>query len=141
MSKSIKTILDTNPDLRVSFKELPIFGGVSNFAAKAALASHKQNKYLTFHEALMAVKAPLTEEKILSTAKMAGLNVEQLQKDMGDSQVAQAIEENIAMATALGLTGTPAFFISPKNITADKINFIPGAVDTEKLQQAISHAK
>ena len=45
-----------DPKLRLVFKEFPILGPGSTFAAKAALAAHKQGKYLAFHHALMKVR-------------------------------------------------------------------------------------
>jgi protein-disulfide isomerase len=46
--------------VRVVFKELPIFGGISETASLAALAAGKQGKYTEFHMALMAIKTIMT---------------------------------------------------------------------------------
>jgi protein-disulfide isomerase len=40
-----------DPKLRIVYKEFPILGPASVFAAKAALAAHKQGKYFAFHQA------------------------------------------------------------------------------------------
>src|SRR3546814_2397253 len=42
-----------DPQLRIVYKEFPILGPGSVFAAKAALAAHRQGLYFAFHEALM----------------------------------------------------------------------------------------
>jgi protein-disulfide isomerase len=42
-----------DPALRIVYKEFPILGPHSEFAAQAALASRKQGKYIPFHRALM----------------------------------------------------------------------------------------
>src|SRR5712691_2219883 len=41
-----------DPRLRIVYKEFPILGPNSTFAAKAALAAHKQGKYVAVHKAL-----------------------------------------------------------------------------------------
>jgi protein-disulfide isomerase len=50
--------------VRVVFKEYPIFGGISETAALAALAAGKQDKYYDMHVALMNLKSndELTEK-------------------------------------------------------------------------------
>jgi protein-disulfide isomerase len=42
-----------DPKLRIVFKEFPILGASSVFAAKAALAANRQGRYVAFHKALM----------------------------------------------------------------------------------------
>ena len=47
--------------VRVVFKDWPIFGAASTYAAKMALASKYQNKYPEAHKALISAKSKLTE--------------------------------------------------------------------------------
>ena len=82
MGPVISNLINSDPQLRVVFKEFPIFGATSEFAAKAALAAKNQEKYLPFHEALLQEKAALSNEKVLEIAKNVGLDVERLQKDL-----------------------------------------------------------
>lgn len=46
-----------DPDLRILYKEFPIRGPDSTRAARAALAAHRQGKYLEFHKALMTAQS------------------------------------------------------------------------------------
>jgi protein-disulfide isomerase len=46
-----------DPQLRIVYKELPILGANSVFAAKAAHAAHKQGKYVAFHRALYQLRS------------------------------------------------------------------------------------
>ncbi len=78
MSPLLDSFLKANPNVKVIFKEFPIRGPVSEFAAKAALAAKEQGKYIEFHQALMALAAkqqPLTQDAILNAAKSVGLDV------------------------------------------------------------------
>lgn len=95
--------------LRLVFKEYPILGPGSVFAARAALASQKQGKYLAFHKAMMAYEGRITETSSLEVAADVGLDVEQLKQDMKDPAIDEAIRRNTALAQALRISGTPTF--------------------------------
>ncbi|MFB3135004.1 MAG: thioredoxin domain-containing protein, partial [Rhodospirillales bacterium] len=53
---SIQALLAEDRNLRFVFKEFPILGKASVFAARAALAAQRQGKYLEFHMAVMPAK-------------------------------------------------------------------------------------
>lgn len=147
MTPILDALVKANPDLRVVFKEFPIRGPVSDFAAKAALAAKAQGKYFEFHKALMqlATQQSLTEELVLKTAESVGLNIDKLKTDMKSDAVAQQIKANYKLGQDLQLIGTPAFFIATTSITKDAkpaaIVFIPGQIDQVQLQAIITKAK
>jgi protein-disulfide isomerase len=124
--------MDEDPDLRLVFKDLPVLGPDSVRAAKAALASRKQNGYVPFHFALMA-SDDLSIEGIRATAAAVGLDPKRLEADMDSPEVNQAIDANYALANELGIQGTPAFVIGDQ--------LIPGAVDKARLEQLIQQAR
>jgi protein-disulfide isomerase len=95
--------------LRIVFKEFPILGPGSEFAARAALASRKQGKYVAFHKAMMGYAGKVDEGSVIEVAAGLGLDVEQLKKDMDDPAIAQAIAGNLALAEKLRINGTPGF--------------------------------
>lgn len=136
MGTVIESAIKQDKNLKVIFKELPIFGKNSQFAAKAALASVKQGKYYQFHDALLAASNPLSNAKVLSIAKKVGLNVNQLKKDMDSKAVNQQIRDNFTLARNLKLMGTPAFVVANKQLT--QFRFIPGAVSLQDLQSNIT---
>lgn len=119
--------------LRIVYKEWPILGPGSEFAARAALASHAQGKYEAFHQALMTSSGTIDEASALETARAVGLDVERLKRDMEDPMVKAEIERNLALAGKLRITGTPAFIIG------DKI--IRGLVDLATLKQTVTNAR
>lgn len=136
MNQVIQKIVKKNQNLRIVFKELPIFGSNSQFAAKASLASMKQGKYYAFHDALLSADNPLTNDKVIQVAKKVGLNVKELKKDMNSSEIAKQLRDNFQLAQSLRLIGTPTFVIGNKSLTSFK--FIPGATSQENLQQMIT---
>ena len=78
MAPVIDSLIKADPNVRVVFKEFPIRGPLSEYAAKAALAASAQGKYFEFHKALMdqiSQKQPLTEDSVLKAAQKVGLNI------------------------------------------------------------------
>jgi protein-disulfide isomerase len=129
---SMQALLDEDRDLRVVFKELPVLGPDSVRAARAALASRKQDGYVPFHFVLMAAD-DLSMEGIRAAAAEVGLDPDRLESDMSAPDVLAAIEANYALANELGIEGTPAFVIGDQ--------LIPGAVEKARLEQLIREAR
>lgn len=123
----------TDGDLRLVYKEFPILGPGSEFAARAALASDRQRRYGAFHSALMAHDGAITESSTLAIAEAVGLDIERLEKDMADPAIADAIERNIALAQALRVTGTPSFVIGEE--------IVRGLVDPATMRRLIARAR
>jgi protein-disulfide isomerase len=122
-----------DPDLRLVYKELPILGAGSRFAARAALASRRQGKYVPFHYALMQATEQMTEEIVMEVARDIGLDTDQLRADMQDPGIEEAIARNLQLADALGITGTPSLVIG------DRV--VPGVVDLSTLRGLIAGAR
>jgi protein-disulfide isomerase len=129
----VDQLSQSDPKLKVVYKEYPILGPGSVFAARAALASQKQGKYLPFHDALYAFHGPITETSAMEVAAKVGLDIDRLKNDMADPAIDNAIKRNAALAEALGISGTPTF-VSRKEIT-------PGLVDLDALKQMMANAR
>ena len=122
-----------DPWLRIVYKEFPILGPGSVFAAKAALAANKQGKYVTLHRALYQLRGPVDEAKVLEVATNVGLEIQRMKADMQDSAIEGAIEKNVKLAEALRITGTPGF------VVGDQIS--TGATDFDGLQALIAKGR
>ena len=109
--KTIMDVLSEDKRINIVFVEFPILSQQSYFAAKAAIASRKQNLYNKFHQSLMKIKGRVNEEKVFRTAKKIGLNINQLKIDMNNQEVEQILKKNREIAKLLDLNGTPAFII------------------------------
>lgn len=146
MEPVISQLLKSDPNLRFVFKEFPIFGDISQLASRAALAARQQDKYQAMHAALMKAKPPFTEKQILDLAKSAGLNIAQLKADMNSPTVQQEIKNNLKLANALGLPGTPGFVIAPTPQddfppNVNKIFVLPGGTELSTFQNMINEAR
>ncbi|WP_348763264.1 DsbA family protein [Hyphomonas atlantica] len=114
-------------NVRVVFKELPIFGGISETASLAALAAGKQDKYLEFHLALMDIKNnnDLTEAKLDEVAEDVGMNVQKMRADMKSMDIQRKLADSKQLARTLGVEATPSFFIGNEFIEGanrDRVN-------------------
>ena len=119
--------------LRIVYKEFPVLGPNSTFAAKAALAVHRQGKYETFHHALMQGRGSVDASRVADAAAKAGADIARMKADMNDPAIAAAIDKNLALARELRINGTPGFIIG------DQI--LRGATDLETLQTLIREAR
>lgn len=131
-----------NKNLKIVFKQFPIFGHDSEFAARAALASVSQGKFSAFHNALLKNEGRLTNDQVMKIAKNVGLNVKKLKTDMNKPEVTQELQDTMDLARKMHLMGTPAFVVSntPFNKNKDYF-FVPGSSSTEVLQGFIDKAK
>lgn len=135
MGPIIEKSIKADPNLAVVIKELPIFGAESEYAAKAALASQKQGKFLEFHRSLLSQAGPLNKAKIIKIALSVGLNIKKLKADMQDKMIEQQIKGTIHLAQQLAIAGTPAFIVSDRQ--GIQSTYIPGAISLEDLQKTI----
>ncbi|TIS50224.1 DsbA family protein [Mesorhizobium sp.] len=133
MAPIMEQAVADDPQLRIVYKEFPILGPDSVFAAKAALAADKQGKYAAFHKALYTAKTRVTEAVVLKTAAEAGLDVERMKADMRQPDIQASIDRNTELAQALRITGTPGF------VAGDQI--YPGATDLATLKTFVNQAR
>ena len=131
--KPVKDLLETDKKLRIVWKEFPILGPVSRFAARTAMASEKQGRYLEFHVAVMGSRGKLTEDRVMAIAASLGLDVQRLRRDMEDPAIEKYLDETIRLARVLGIEGTPAFVIGD--------TLVPGAVGGTRLKELIARAR
>lgn len=122
----VKSLLAADDNVRVVYREWPILGEGSVFAARAALAAREQGQYEAMHWALMEMRGRAEEASVLAIARDLGLNMDQLVIDMNSDAVNAHIDASRGLAQSLGFTGTPAFVIGDA--------LIPGAIPLADLQ-------
>ncbi|XSG82769.1 MAG: DsbA family protein [Methyloligella sp. ZOD6] len=128
-------LTEEDNSVRVVFKELPIFGEDSEAAARAALAAKEQGKYFEMHQRLFNDPGKANKGKALAIAKDLDLDMEQFEEDMQSDKVEAALAENMEIASAIGLQGTPLYLIG------DEI--IAGAPDNlfEQLEKNVAQIR
>ena len=124
-------LIEKNPDVRFVFKEFPIFGEVSDTAAKVALTRSAKAKGVQLYKALMSEKA-LDEAALDRHLAEIGVDPAQARKDAQHPMIDRQILDTHALAEALKIDGTPAFIVGD--------TMVPGA-DMPALKAAIAAAK
>ncbi len=109
-------VIEADKNIRVIFKELPIFGEQSEQAARAAIASIQQNKYFEFHRDMLVEPGRANEEKALKIAEKLGMDVEKLKTDMKAPSITEALKANGELANDIGLDGTPLYIVGDEII-------------------------
>lgn len=140
MSPVISELLKNNPQIKVVYRELPIFGEKSINASKAALAAGMQGKYIQMHEALFSLKN-IDEKKILAEAKKLNLNIAKFQEDMKSKAVTEELAANRQLAEQMKLLGTPVFIVmatpnGQPNAAVQPV-MIPGSTSLANLQNVV----
>lgn len=130
-------LLKTDPKLRVTLKEFPVLGPGSVEAARVAVAVRMQDpsgkKYLDFHQRLLGGRGQADKARAMAAAKDAGLDMARIEKDAASPEVQTTLEENMKMAEALGLNGTPSYVIGKEVVV--------GAVGLDGLTKKIAEAR
>lgn len=144
MSPTMDSLVKKDSDLRVIYKEFPIFGKTSETASRAALAAGMQGKYDKMHEALMKLDKKIDEKSVMDAAQSVGLDMKKLKKDMDSKEVTDVLTANRELAEKLHLMGTPAFIVgsTPNGQfkAGSEPTFIPGAASEESLKELIKKA-
>lgn len=134
----VKDIVESDADVKVVFRELPILREESDYAAEMSLASREQGEFLDYHFAMLSASGVLTKDRVHAFAKQEGLNVAQLEKARQRKEIPKAIMETHEIAAAMGVEGTPTFIIA--SLDGSYIDIVEG-FRPEELNEKIAAAK
>ncbi|ABQ35765.1 DsbA family protein [Bradyrhizobium sp. BTAi1] len=135
ISPDLAKVVREDGHVRLVFKDWPIFGGVSIYAARLTLASRYQDKFAEAHEALISLKEKLSEAKVDAALSAAGIDLARAKADLAAkrTEIDAVLARNHEQATGLGFQGTPAFIIGHFRV--------PGAPNAQAFKQAIADAR
>ncbi len=135
ISPDLAKVVREDGHVRLVFKDWPIFGGVSIYAARLTLASRYQDKFAEAHEALISLKEKLSEAKVDAALSAAGIYLARAKADLAAkrTEIDAVLARNHEQATGLGFQGTPAFIIGHFRV--------PGAPNAQAFKQAIADAR
>jgi len=135
LEPELRQVVQDDGKVRLVLKDWPILGPVSVIAARMALASKFQDKYIQAHEALIGVNSKLTEPRMRELLAGAAIDVDRLNRDLVTN--AKAIDAIIArngdQATAFGFKGTPSFIVGKYRV--------PGILTMAQFDQVIADAR
>jgi protein-disulfide isomerase len=135
IAPELRQVVQDDGKVRLVLKDWPILGPVSVIAARMALASKYQDKYVQAHEALIGVASKLTGPRIRELLAGAGIDVDRVDRDLVTN--AKAIDAILArnndQATAFGFRGTPSFIVGKFRV--------PGVLTMAQFDQVIADAR
>jgi protein-disulfide isomerase len=117
--------------VRIVWKHLPLDMHKNAMGAHiAAVAAEKQNKFWEFHDKLFANQKELTLDAYKRYARELKLDLARFERDLADLENKKKIDADKAEATAMGVTGTPGFFVNGR--------YLSGAKPFEEFAKAIN---
>ena len=132
----LKKLLANDRKVRVVYKDWPVFGPVSEYAARMALAAKWQGKYEDAHDALMSSPKRFQQNKeVTAVLTKAGIDMSRLDKDAAahKADIDKLLARNALQADTIGLQGTPSWLVE---------SFIVfGGLSYAQLQEAVVEAR
>jgi protein-disulfide isomerase len=132
LAPAFHAFIDKDHAAAVLYKEWPIFGGVSIYAAQSALAANFQDKYLQAHDALINAPRLAGNTQVDAALRRAGIDMAQLKKDLVAHRafIDSLLMRNEAEARGLGLRGTPGILAGRQ--------LVSGISDLAALESAVA---
>lgn len=126
-------LLRTDPHVRIVYKDMPVLGPQSVLESRALLAAARQSGYTRLQAALMQGSHPGQADIVQSAARTAGLDLNRLLVDMRDPAIQAHLDDNLRLAQALQIQGTPALVVGDRMLS--------GATDLTELREAVVAAR
>jgi protein-disulfide isomerase len=135
LEPELRQVVHEDGKVKLVWKDWPILGPASVTAARMALASKYQDKFIEAHDALIAVNSKLTEQRIREVLAGAGIDVDRLGRDLSAhaTEIDAILARNEAQAAAFEFRGTPSFIVGKFRV--------PGVLTMAQFTQAIADAR
>ena len=133
----VRELLAKYPDkINFVFRNFPL-GDANHAGGKeasiAAVCANSQGKFWPFHDKIFQNQKNFTKTDLLSLAGQVGLNMESFSQCFESAAVKSKVEKDWADGVALGVTGTPSFFLNGEKVE--------GAIPLEAWEKVIGLVK
>jgi protein-disulfide isomerase len=110
---TFKDLMNAYPNqIRFVYRDYPITSQESYIAAQAAECAGDQGVYWAFHDALFSGQYNLGRDAYQAYAEALGLDGDALLACIDSGKYAGEVQNDAHDAAALGITGTPTFFVN-----------------------------
>ena len=135
LAPTFRRLIAGDKKIALIYKDWPILGEVSVYAARCALAARYQGKYLVAHNALLGGPRLSQDDQVESVLRDAGIDVGQLKKDLSahSQDIDALLARNDAEAGALELQGTPGILVARR--------LVSGVADLSFIQTLIAEVR
>ncbi len=113
-ANDFQKLLKNSDNVKIIYMEWPIFGDISDTAAKIALIVWQRhpNLYFEVHNQFMQLGSKMKKVNIVDILNKIDLNGEEIFKEAVSQKSNDIIESNMKLAKSLGLRGTPASIVN-----------------------------
>jgi protein-disulfide isomerase len=135
LEPELRQLIKDDGKVRLVWKDWPILGSASVYAARLVLATRYQGKFVEAHTALIGLDVKLTEPGARERLVKAGIDVDRALADLETNQdaIAAVLKRNDDQASAFGFRGTPSFIVGKFRV--------PGVLTKEQFGQVIADAR
>jgi protein-disulfide isomerase len=135
LAPALQGLLQADARVALVYKDWPILGDVSRYAARSALAASWQGKHLLAHDTLIGAARLTSNGQVDSLLQHAGLNMIQLKADAVShgALINALLQRNDTEVRALGIRGTPGLLVGR--------HIINGVYDVAGLEEAVAIAR
>jgi protein-disulfide isomerase len=117
--------------VRIVWKHYPLdFHKDAPLAHIASMAANQQGKFWEYHDKLFTDPQKLKADILTGYARELGLDMKKFEEDLFAPGMKATLDADMAEGKALGVTGTPAFFINGR--------YLSGAKPFEEFAQVIN---
>ncbi|MBF5078109.1 DsbA family protein [Paracoccus sp. NBH48] len=106
--------VEEDGNIRLILKEFPILGEESVLSSRFAISVHQiagDEAYKKAHDALMALRAPATDESLRGIAEEIGVDADAIMAHMDTEAVNTVLQKNHELGQTMAIQGTPTFVI------------------------------
>ena len=131
----LRQVVAAGPRLALIYKDWPVLGPASVYAARCALAAGYQGKYLQAHDALLGGPRLTSDAEVQQVLSRAGIDVARMLRDLQGhaTEINRVLDRNDDEARALELQGTPGLLIGR--------TLVAGVVGRAELLRLIAAAR
>jgi protein-disulfide isomerase len=117
LDAQLRGFVQTHPDVRVVLRHRPLpMHPHARLAAKAAMAAEAQGALAAYTAVLFEHPEALDRDALIGYANRLRLDVERFTRDLDASETEQRLAQDEALATKLGVTGTPTSFVDGRRV-------------------------
>lgn len=137
---AIKTSYIDTGKVRYMFRDFPL-DSIHPYARKAAEAAHcagDQGKFWDMHDVMFQNQGALMQDNLKGFARDMKLDVEIFNACLDESKYAKKVEADVTAGSAVGVSGTPGFFIGKAKPDGTMVaTFLKGAQPASAFSQVI----
>ncbi len=115
----VTELIETDGNIRIIIKELPILGEQSVLASRFAISTQQvagDDAYYDVHDALMNFRGDYTEDSLRRLAEGLELDADAIMGAMESPEVTAVIAANHELAERMQISGTPSFVMGDQLI-------------------------